>query len=64
MLNIDPTADVQTVNLNAANSYLGVYALDSLDLTNELTVTAGARFNLAAISLYDLVGTSLNGTYV
>ncbi len=64
MLNIDPTADVQTVHLNAANSYLGVYGLDALDVTDKLTVTAGGRFNYAAISLYDLVGTSLNGSAV
>ena len=64
MLNIDPTADVQTVHLNAANSYLGVYGLDALDVTDKLTVTAGGRFNYAAISLYDLVGTSLNGNAV
>jgi len=64
MLNIDPTADVQTVHLNAANSYLGVYGLDALDVTDKLTITAGGRFNYAAISLYDLVGTSLNGSAV
>ena len=64
MLNIDPTADVQTVHLNAANSYLGVYGLDALDVTDKLTVTAGGRFNYAAITLYDLVGTSLNGSSV
>jgi iron complex outermembrane receptor protein len=64
MLNIDPTADVQTVHLNAANSYLGIYGLDALDVTDKLTVTAGGRFNYAAISLYDLVGTSLNGNAV
>ena len=50
MLNIDPTADVQTVHLNAANSYLGVYGLDALDVTDKLTVTAGGRFNYAAIT--------------
>ncbi|MGA8172027.1 MAG: TonB-dependent receptor, partial [Methylocystis sp.] len=64
MLNIDPTADVQTVHLNAQNSYLGIYGVDALDVTDKLTVTAGGRFNYAAINLYDLVGTALNGNAV
>lgn len=52
---------ISSVSVRAANDYLGVYALDSLDLTDKLTVTAGARFNRAGISLYDLKGTALNG---
>ena len=48
-------------SVRAANDYLGVYALDTLDLTDQLTVTAGARFNRAGIALYDLRGTTLNG---
>ncbi|MCX7899622.1 MAG: TonB-dependent receptor, partial [Methylocystis sp.] len=40
---------------------LGVYALASLAVTDRLTVTAGARFNRAGISLYDMRGTTLNG---
>jgi len=58
----EPASSVQSVRLTAANSYLGVYALDSLDLTDALTFTAGARYNLATISLYDLIGTQLNGS--
>jgi len=57
----EPQSGVSTVKLNAANSYLGVYALDALDVTDQLTVTAGARYNLANIGLYDQVGTALNG---
>jgi len=64
MLNIDPSADVQTVHMTASNSYLGVYGLEALDVTDKLTVTAGGRFNYAAISLYDLVGTALNGNAI
>lgn len=52
---------VSTVSMKAGNDYLGVYALDTLDLTDQLTLTAGARFNRAGISLYDLRGTALNG---
>lgn len=57
----EPASDIQSVSLRAANDYLGVYALDTLDLTDSLSATAGARFNRAAISLYDLRGTALNG---
>jgi iron complex outermembrane recepter protein len=52
---------VASVHINAANSYLGVYALDALDVTDRLTVTTGARFNHAAITLFDLKGVDLNG---
>ena len=40
------------VNVNSINRYLGLYALDALDLTDKLTLSAGARFNLASISLF------------
>ncbi|PPD45868.1 MAG: TonB-dependent receptor [Methylocystis sp.] len=55
---------IASVNVRASNSYLGVYALDTLDVTDRLKVTAGARFNRAGISLYDLRGTALNGAGV
>lgn len=55
---------VAPVAVTAGNSYLGVYALDTLDLTDRLKVTAGARFNRAGISLHDLRGTALNGADV
>jgi len=58
----EPQAGVTSVRLNAANSYLGVYAMDSLDVTDKLTVNAGARYNLANIALYDGIGTALNGS--
>ncbi len=57
----EPASGVNSVSLRASNDYLGIYALDSLDLTDRLTVTAGARYNRAAIGLYDLFGTALNG---
>ncbi len=50
------------VDLRTTNQYTGLYALDSFDVTNALTVTAGGRFNLANIVLQDLIGTSLNGS--
>ncbi len=57
----EPASGVTSVSLRASNSYLGVYALESFDATDELTITAGARYNLATIALYDLRGTALNG---
>jgi iron complex outermembrane receptor protein len=57
----EPEEGVSSVSVRASNNYLGVYALDSLDVTDSLTITAGARFNHAKIALYDLRGTSLNG---
>jgi iron complex outermembrane receptor protein len=60
----EQASGIASVNVRASNSYLGVYALDSLDLTDRLTVTAGARFNRAGIGLYDLRGTALNGAGV
>ena len=57
----EPASSIASVGVRASNNYLGVYALDSLDVTDQLTVTAGARFNLARIALYDLRGTALNG---
>jgi outer membrane receptor protein involved in Fe transport len=50
------------VNLRATNQYTGLYALDSFDVTNAFTITAGGRFNHANIVLEDLIGTSLNGS--
>jgi outer membrane receptor protein involved in Fe transport len=49
------------VDLRATNQYTGLYALDSFDVTNAFTITAGGRFNHANIVLEDLIGTSLNG---
>jgi len=57
----EPASGIASVKLNASNAYLGVYALDAFDVTDKLTVTAGARFNHAAIGLYDLRGVALNG---
>ncbi len=61
IVNVDPAGDVAPVKLNAANSYLGVYARDQLELTDRLTVTAGVRYNYALISLYDHFSNQLNG---
>jgi outer membrane receptor protein involved in Fe transport len=56
------------VSLRTTNQNIGVYALDSIDLTKRLTVTGGGRFNATNIDLQDEIGgpTSLlngNNTY-
>ncbi|MFY9657850.1 MAG: TonB-dependent receptor, partial [Methylocystis sp.] len=39
IINSDPAGDVAPVKLNAANTYLGVYALDTFEATDKLTFT-------------------------
>jgi iron complex outermembrane receptor protein len=53
-----PAADIAPVDLLATNTYTGIYATDTLDLTSKLSITAGARFNLAQIDVADQTGTS------
>jgi len=53
------------VNLGATTDYYGLYAVDALDLTDALTITAGLRINAADISGRDRSGTSseLSGSH-
>jgi iron complex outermembrane receptor protein len=51
-----PDADVTPVNLRATNTYTGVYLTDTFDVTSQLSVTAGGRFNWAQINLLDQTG--------
>lgn len=50
----------QPVSAGGRNLYWGVYALDTLDVTDKLTVTAGLRFNSAEVALFDHRGVELN----
>jgi outer membrane receptor protein involved in Fe transport len=49
------------VDLRTTNQYTGLYALDTFDVTNAFSVTAGGRFNNARITLDDQLGGALNG---
>lgn len=49
------------VDLRTTNQYTGLYALDTFDVTNRFSITAGGRFNVANIKLQDQIGTALNG---
>ena len=49
------------VALTTTNAYTGVYAIDTFDVTSNLSVSAGGRFNLANIRLEDQLGGGLSG---
>jgi opacity protein-like surface antigen len=54
---------VAPVGLGAHTLYTGIYATDTLDLTKRLSLTLGARYNIANIALTDELGndSELNG---
>jgi iron complex outermembrane receptor protein len=49
-------AGLSPADLHALNTYLGIYATDTFDVTNRLSITVGGRFNLAQIGLRDQTG--------
>jgi iron complex outermembrane recepter protein len=49
------------VSLDANNKYYGFYLTDTFDVSSLLSVTAGARYNIAKIDLVDQLGTNLDG---
>jgi iron complex outermembrane receptor protein len=51
-----PDAGLSSVDLHAFNTYTGIYATDTFDVTSRLSVTAGGRFNFAVIDLEDQTG--------
>ncbi len=58
----DPVS-IGPVSLRATNRYTGIYALDTFDVTNAFSISAGGRFNHANIVLQDQIGTDLNGNH-
>jgi iron complex outermembrane receptor protein len=46
------------VSLDAQNTYYGLYAIDTFDLTSQLSLTLGGRLNVAKIKMADLTGVS------
>lgn len=56
----DPVS-IGPVTLRTTNQYTGFYALDTFDVTNAFSITAGGRYNVARIALEDQIGTALNG---
>jgi len=49
------------VAMRSTNLYTGLYAVDTLDVTSRLSLTAGGRLNVANIDLEDQLGGRLNG---
>lgn len=49
------------VSLIANNKYYGAYLTDTFDVTQALSVTGSARYNIAKIDLVDRLGSNLNG---
>lgn len=48
--------DLAPRNLDTENDYYGVYFSNTLDVTDDLSVTVGGRYNHATIQLEDLTG--------
>ena len=57
-----PDGLVAPVNVITHKTYTGLYVTDTFDITRQLSLTAGGRFNVANIQLVDQLGTALNGT--
>ncbi len=49
------------VGLNTTNSYYGLFATDTFNVTGDLALTASGRYNLAQVDLMDRLGTALSG---
>lgn len=60
-----PSGDVAPVGLGAQTLYTGLYTTDTFDVGNRLSMTAGARFNVAQLTLTDELGNDplLNGSH-
>ncbi len=50
-------------SLSVRTNYYGLYATDTLDLTDRLSLTIGGRFNIAHVELKDRLGDELNGSH-
>jgi iron complex outermembrane recepter protein len=46
------------VGIDTRNTYYGLYLSDTFDITDKLSATAGARYNVAQIRVRDVLGTS------
>ena len=58
-----PDGAIAPVSLRATNTYWGLYATNTLEVTDRLALTGGARFNIAEIDMRDRLGTELNGNH-
>ncbi|MDI3306824.1 MAG: TonB-dependent receptor [Acetobacteraceae bacterium] len=58
-----PDGSIAPVRLRSTNTYWGLYASDTLEVTERLALTAGARLNIADLDLNDQLGTALSGKH-
>jgi iron complex outermembrane receptor protein len=58
-----PDGTLAPVNVDTTNSYYGLYASDTFDVTDALSLTLSGRYNLALIRLNDLAGRALSGDH-
>lgn len=56
-------ADIKPVHLITNTTTTGLYATDTFDITRQLSLTAGGRFNAVSLELDDQLGTALNGSH-
>ncbi len=58
LVQLNTAGDVgyQSVWVHSQSTYFGVFALDTFNITKELALTAGARYNVANIDLSDASG--------
>jgi iron complex outermembrane recepter protein len=49
------------VDLDATNTYYGIFATDTFNITDTLAATASGRYNLAQVDLADQLGSDLSG---
>jgi outer membrane receptor protein involved in Fe transport len=54
---------VAPVRVRTNNAYVGLYAVETIEVTRALSLTASARLNLARVRLEDRLGTALNGVH-
>jgi iron complex outermembrane receptor protein len=52
----NPDGALFPLSIHAFNTYTGIYATDTFDVTSRLAVTAGGRYNVAQINLEDQTG--------
>ena len=57
----EPDSYLAPVAAKANNTYVGLYALDTFNATDRLTLTGGARFNFAELNLSGENGAFTNG---
>ena len=46
------------VGIDTRNTYYGIYTTDTFDITEKLAATIGGRYNIAKITVLDVLGTS------